>query len=462
MTPLRRVGRALRAAGAIFGSAAIKTMSGIALVPGYLSNLLWLISQQFLDLTRNGYAANSAVYAVMRVLWQSIAEPPLVAYTVSGDGETETPLPYAHPLRQLIRRPNELMSESQMWALVEIQTCIVGRSLWWKERNHLGQVIALWPLRPDRCGPIYSDKTTPGESILSGWSYLVPGTGNYINLPRRDVLCFLWPDPAGESGGIVEGLGPLQVLSTEVAADNQATTYVGSLLANYATPGVVIQVQGSLRDENDARLIKENFKRDFGGVSVGTPAVIDAGSTVTAIGFSLQDLEFPALRRVSESRIAAAFGVPAILVGLQVGLESGIRATIAEQREYFAETTLSTHWRAFADQFTHSVASETGLLVVCRFDLTKVRALALQAQGEIEKIAQGYQLGVVSVDEYRDKVLQLPPLGGEAGTARLLTKGSTLIDAEGQPVAQPVDTALADQPASGDGGDGAGTGKRAA
>src|SRR5206468_2572086 len=106
---------------------------------------------------------------------------------------------------------------------------------------------ALWPLRPDRVGPIYSTSDAEGEHVLAGWSYLVPGTSNYLGLPRRDVLTFNFPDPSGDSGGIVEGLGPLQVLASEVGADNEATKFVGSLLANSAVPGVVLTTKTPLK-----------------------------------------------------------------------------------------------------------------------------------------------------------------------------------------------------------------------
>lgn len=411
---MNRLRAALSNLGAYLTSNAKDVVRNLSLVPTYLGHLLWLISQEYRELAERGYKGNAAVYACVRILVTSIPEPPLVAYTVKADdGEPADALGYAHPLQQLIRKPNPFLTEFEFWELTTLHMVIRGISHWWKERNFDGSVRALWPLRPDRVGPIYGN-AAEGEPPIIGWSYLVPGTAQHLGLPYTDVLTFNFPDPMGESGGLAEGFGPMQALASEISADNEATSYVGSLISNYAQPGIIITSQDPITDANDARIIKAQFKQDFGGPRRGEPIVIDNATSITAMGFSLQQLEFPQLRRVAEARIAAAFGVPAVLVGLLVGLESGIRATIEEQRAHFAETTCASYWRRYADQFTNDVAGEFGAGIVCRFDLTKVRALASQALAQMDRIASAYTTGAVLIDEYRE-ALGMAPLANGAG-----------------------------------------------
>ena len=436
LAPFRAVGTALRAAGAAFTHAGQRGASEISFVSNYLQNVLYLLSQQFLDLARNGYAGNAAVYACLKLLSQSVPEPPLIASTEAADGTT-TPLPRAHPLQALIRRPNPLMTEYELHELTTLHLAIVGRSVWWKERSNAGQIIALWPLRPDRVGPIYDT-----GRVISGWSYLVPGTSNYVPIAAADVWLTNFADPAGESGGMVEGLGPLQVLASEVGADNEATRFVGAMLANYGTPGVVLKVKGGITSRRDADLLKASFRQEYGGVRRGSPGVVDADTDLVSLGFNLQQLEFPAVRKISESRIAAAFGTPAILAGLLVGLEAGIKATIAEQREYFAETTLSNYWRREEDSFSRDVGSEFGPDLVCRFDTRRVKALSHQSRAEADKVAEGFKAGAVSYDEFRDRVLGLPPLPSGGGR-RVLPRGAIEIDENGNLVNQPTPAAAA-------------------
>lgn len=442
--PFRAVGGALRAAGAAFTYAGQRAATEISLVPAYLQNLLYLLSQQFLDLARNGYAQNAAVYACLKLLSQSVPEPPLIASAEAPDG-TAKPLDRRHPLTALIRRPNPLLTEYEQWEIATLHLAIVGRSVWWKERNRDGTIRALWPLRPDRVGPIYG-----GDAVIEGWSYLVPGTSDYVPIPAGDVWLTNFADPAGESGGLVEGLGPLQVLASEVGADNEATRFVGAILANYGTPGVILKVQGGITSKRDADLLKASFRQEYGGVRRGSPGVVDAGTELQVLGFNLQQLEFPAVRKISESRIAAAFGTPAILAGLLVGLEAGIKATIAEQREYFAETTLANYWRRLSDSYSRDVGAEFGTGLVCRFDTRQVKALAHQSRAEGDKVADGFKAGAISYDEYRDRVLGLPPLPSGGGR-RVLPRGAIEIDEDGNLVNQPAAAPAAAPPQDGEG-----------
>lgn len=424
----------------------------VALVSPWLANVVWTINRTFLLLAREGYARNSVVYACLRLLSQSVPEAPLLAERVDGAGG-RAPLPHDHPLCRLIRRPNALQTEYGFWELTVLGLGICGRMHWFKQRDRAGRVAALWPLRPDRVSPIYapvprlvgvptsapygfeapsppgawageapappstpSAPDTPHPSpVLWGWAYWPPGQGAPARIPRAEVATFLFPDPGAESGGLAEGLGPLQVLAREVEVDTEATTFLGSLLKNSAVPGSLLKLKGRVRPEV-AEKVKRIFQVEFGGLRRGEPAILDGDAEFQQVGFNLRDLEFPSLRDVAESRIAAAFGVPAILVGLKVGLESGIRATIEEQREYFAETTLCNYWRRLADTFTSDVAAEFGEGLVCRFDLSQVRALADQQRAQAQPLYLAYRAGAVTRDEYR-RALGLPPLQADGNQA---------------------------------------------
>lgn len=386
-------------------------IKGLALVANWLAGLVWVIEDKFLSLATDAYGKNEVVYAGIRLLSQSVAEPPLKAYTEKGDDKNE--LPRDHKLTQLIRRPNELMTEYEFWELVTTHCAIVGRSYWWKERSNSGEIISLWPLRPDRVGPLYSNSDKAGERVIRGWWYQIPDSGQYVEILRRDVLAFNLPDPSGQSGGIVEGIGPCQVLATEISADNEASVFVGALLANYAAPTVVLKVDNLPADQDQVDFIKATFRNEFGGSRRGVPAVINAKTEITPLGFNLQQLEFPQVRAIAETRICAAIGVPAILVGVKAGLDRSTFANMREAREFLAETTCSTYWRRFSDQYTNDVAAEFGDNIVCEFDTRNVRALAGQIQEKLQPIKKAYSTGAVTRNEYR-QALGLDPFDDAA------------------------------------------------
>ena len=390
----------------------------VSFISHWLSGALWLLDTSWKTLIKEGFGKNTVVYACIRLLSQSVPEPPLVPYTENQDGNREV-LARNHPLNLLIRRPNEVMTEYEMWELATIQMAVVGRSVWWKERDNAGRVIALWPLRPDRVGPIYSDSDEKGKRVLKGWSYQSPRDGLYLQLARSDCWATNFPDPDGESGGIVEGLGPVSILSLQMKADNKATEFVGAMVENYGQPGVVLKLKRQVRDEAEARLIKAKFRHDYSGTRQGLPALLDGEAEIQTLGFSLRDLEFPALRENAETRICSAFGVPPILVGLKAGLDAATYSNYAQAERGFTNRTLANYWRRFATQFTLDVAAEFGEDVICEFDTSKVLALVAQRLEAVEPIRVAWTSGAATRNEYR-AALSLPLLPPESGDMIIL------------------------------------------
>jgi HK97 family phage portal protein len=395
---------------------ALKAAPGVkqlGLISNWLNQQPWLLDAKFLPLAKQAFSQNEVVYACLRLLSQSIPESPLKGYIEEKNGDKKE-IAKDHELAQLIKRPNELMTEFEFWELTTLHIAIVGRSTWWKERGNNGKLIGLWPLRPDRVGPIYSTSDKPGERVLSGYSYHVPGTETTVVLNRADVLAFNLPDPSGESGGIVEGIGSIQAVANLIATDNAATRFVGSLLANQAAPTVVLKLSVPLRNEDTAKLIKAKFRNEFGAANQGGVAIIDGNTDIKELGFNLQQLEFPDIRAYFETRVAATLGTPAILVGLKAGLDRSTFSNMREAREFFAETTCASLWRRFQDQYTSDIASEFGGNIICEFDTSLVKALSDQNAKKIAPIQIAYEKLAATRNELRE-ALGLEELEPEVG-----------------------------------------------
>jgi HK97 family phage portal protein len=408
----------------------------LSLIPNYIAHLDWPLADMaghFLRLVSDGYRKNSIVYACVRLKATSVPEAPLRIYEIDNEGaETESP---SHPLRLLLEYVNPYQTEFEFWELTVTNLEICGRAPWWKERDRAGRVVALWPLRPDRLGVIPGD-TSVGEPFLKLYGYMLDG--EMTRIPPRDVMMFTYPDPGDETGGVIGGYGPLQVLAREVDADNEATTFVYALLRNYAAPGILIKTKANL-DKDSAQQLKDRIKAAYGGLRRGEPAVLSglAGgdSEITTLSHNLQQLEFPDLRAIAESRISSAFGVPAILVGLKVGLDRSTFANMSEAREFFAETTLSVMWRRLSDQVQSDLVPEFGDpgRLKARFDTGEVKALAGQRAQYVAPIIAGFAAGGVLLNEYRLALGLLPVAGGDV-FVRALTLVEVPAVYEGSPV----------------------------
>lgn len=381
-----------------------RVTASFSLIPSWYAGIRFTLTNKFLPLVQKGYKRNAVVYACIRLLAESVPEAILKIYVATDKGEQEDA---KHGLRKLIRNPNPLQTEFEFWELVTIHLNVCGISHWWKERSNDGTVIALWPLRPDRMTPFYGEGLPP----LVGWDYNLDG--QQYSLPREDVLTFNLPDPEDPTGGMIEGLGPLQVIAREVETYNQATLFTYALLRNYAMPGMVIKTKAKLT-EKDALRLKNNFKLKYGNMNLGEPAVIDADTDVSPISFNLRDLEFGELRSVSQADICAAFKVPAILVGVKVGLDKAHFSNQREAREFFTETTLAVYWRRLADQIQSDLVPEfdDSETTFARFDTSGVKALAGQMIEKAKPYQAAFVVGAATLNEYR-QVLGLPPVADD-------------------------------------------------
>ena len=109
--------------------------------------------------------SNSAVTACLQVLGTSFSEANLIVKSYQEDGEEA--IIHNHPLSILMDRPNPYMSGEVLQAYVINALHVFGDAYLLKEKNNVGQVVALYPLIPDRVTPKGTD--TQLYSICLKW-----------------------------------------------------------------------------------------------------------------------------------------------------------------------------------------------------------------------------------------------------------------------------------------------------
>ncbi len=90
----------------------------------------------------------------------------------------------------------------------------------------------------------------------------------------------------------------------------------------------------------------EEFEDKFAGPdNAGKTLQLYPGADVTVVGSNLKDIDFKSVRGGGETRIAAASGVPPIIVGLSEGLESATYANYGQARRRLADGTAHPLWQ---------------------------------------------------------------------------------------------------------------------
>ena len=154
-----------RAAGLLWKAAV--DGSQISMLPGWVRDPIRDFTMK--TIIEHGYK-NPAVFACVRVLAESFPEPELHVWEQTPEGETV--MHADHPLRQLLRRPNPYMAEDEFWEFCITYAAVGGNFYLWKERDQLGQVIALYPFHDGQLKPVLD-----GRRWIDGYTMDVENGG---------------------------------------------------------------------------------------------------------------------------------------------------------------------------------------------------------------------------------------------------------------------------------------------
>ena len=271
----------------------------------------------------------TAVYSCVRILSEAIASLPLNVYKYNKDGGKEKA--YDHPLFRLLHdEPNP-----EMTSFIFRETLMTHLLLWGNAyaqiiRNGKGEVVALYPLMPDRMtvdrdekGQLYYKYTKSNDDAPT-----MEGTTVYLD--PSDVLHV----PGLGFDGLV-GYSPIAMAKNAIGLAIAAEEYGSKFYANGAAPSGVLEHPGTLKDPAKVR---DSWNAAFGGSSNSHKvAVLEEGLKYTPISISPNEAQFLETRKFQINEIARIFRVPPHMVG---DLEKSSFSNIEQQSLEFVKYTL--------------------------------------------------------------------------------------------------------------------------
>jgi phage portal protein BeeE len=127
-------------------------------------------------------------------------------------------------------------------------------------------------------------------------------------------------------------------------ADKAATNHKLQFFENSATPNLLVKF--NLENVEKMKPWIDLFKDGHEGASNAYKTLfIGAGTDVTPIGANFQEIDFKVTQGAGETRIAAAAGVPPVIVGLSEGLQAATYSNYSQARRRFADGTMRPLWR---------------------------------------------------------------------------------------------------------------------
>ena len=253
----------------------------------------------------------SDYFKCIRIISSSVAKVPLLVKQSTEHGEI---IARDHPLFNLLKnRPNPFMSSVDFLKSIEATRQHNGESASLITRDFNGKVTGLYPINIieiliDDVGLCKSTKIV--SPILVTYSCGTNGTNYYCRYD--EILHF--------KGFTLDGMTSMSVrkrLRTTIETAISAKNYQKDLFSNGLTNKAVVQLTSDIKEEKELKKIQAKFNRMYSGE--GRIMTVPAGYTVTPLNLNLADAEFTALKKLSTTDIATAFGVPLYLMGILDG-----------------------------------------------------------------------------------------------------------------------------------------------
>jgi phage portal protein, HK97 family len=272
----------------------------------------------------------TAVYSCVRILAETLAGLPLHVYKYNDSGGKEKYL--QHPLYKLLHNePNPEMTSFAFRETLMSHLLLWGNAYAQIIRNARGEVIALYPLMPNK---MTVDRDSSGRLFYLYQRSIedAPSLGkkNQVYLAPSDVLHI----PGLGFDGLV-GYSPIAMAKNAVGLAIATEEYGAKFFANGAAPGGVLEHPGTIKDPQK---VKESWNAAYqGSQNAHRVAVLEEGMKYQPIGISPEQAQFLETRKFQINEIARIFRVPPHMLA---DLEKSSFSNIEQQSLEFVKYTL--------------------------------------------------------------------------------------------------------------------------
>lgn len=195
-------------------------------------------------------------------------------------------------------KPNPFYTRQEFVQSVQQHLDLTGEG-WWVISALQSLPLELWPVRPDRMKPVPHP-----TDFLSGYIYKGPD-GEDVPLKLNEVVQLRNPNPRDP----YRGIGPVQSLLVDLDSERYSAQWNRNFFMNSAEPGGLIKAPNRLSDDEFNEL-QMRWAEQHQGVARAHRVAILEGMEWVDRSFSMRDLQFAELRRVSQEIIRVAFRYP--------------------------------------------------------------------------------------------------------------------------------------------------------
>jgi phage portal protein BeeE len=292
-------------------------------VPGYSGLVSW------------AYETNAVVYAVEQVRVQLFAEASF-RWRWRGSGKY-----FGNADLDILRRPWLNGTTGDLLTRMLLDADLSGDAFVLRS----GAPPVLTRLRPDWVTVITDRNPWVAGAEVVSYAYQPGGPAGGATPVSYDVSQVAHFAPSPDPLSPKRGMSWLTPVIREISADIGMTEHKRSFLVNGATPNLVVSLDPTISKAAYDQWVA-TFKEGHRGTRNAYETMfLGGGAKAEVVGKDLQQLDFKLVQGAGETRIAAAAGVPPVIVGLSEGLQAATYSNYGQARRRFADGTMRPLWR---------------------------------------------------------------------------------------------------------------------
>lgn len=265
------------------------------------------------------------------------------------------------------------------------------------DRDHAGQVTALYPIAP---GMVSVEQLDNGRLRYR----VTERRGGQTILVQEEVLHIRGPSKDGIMGMSAIQMGR-QAMGLRIA---QAET-AQALIENGLRPSGVMAYAERIKDDDRAKIRASVAERLQGSANAGQLIIMDGGATYTPLAWTAEDAEFLASQKLSNEDTARLFGVPPTSVGITD--KATYSNTEQEARALVANCLGPLASRIEAAMMRCLLTPKARRTLYIEHDLAALLKGDVQARFEAYRI--GREIGALSPNDVRRRENEPPIPGGD-------------------------------------------------
>lgn len=321
------------------------------------------LGNDFTSFVNGAYKANGPIFACCMARMSVFSEIRFIWQKETFDGGRPGDLE-GGPDLEILRRPwpggntVDLLNR----AIQDIDLC----------GNHyvvaegVGESRRLRRLRPDWVDIVLTESPTDAvRSDIEAYVYRPGGTPD----PTRWVVY-----PADGSNGAIahwapipdpdamyRGMSWITPILRELMGDKAATEHKLKFFENAATPNIAVSLKETVTKEQFAEFMESMNESKHGIEHAYETLYLGGGADVTVVGADMKQMDFRSVQGLSETRIAAAARVPAIIAGFSEGLQGSSlnQGNFQSAKDQFGDATLRPLWRSLCAAYEELVPRHT-------------------------------------------------------------------------------------------------------